>query len=1009
MTKRQNDFRKWIEAGFRDYGRDPWFFIRELAQNSRDAGARTIHVKIGYTAKKEEALVFQDDGIGMTFDDAEKYLFRLYASSKTGEKYAAGMFGIGFWTVLKFNPSSIIIESLGRKQKKSKNNRKWGVKVVVADELETIPFNSTLSEPGTRITLVRPAVEGSEKEFFDHTGDALKRYCSYLRSNNRRSGPLPVYFGGEDITRPMELPGPVSLSFKNGDVEGAVGLAPQPEVRLYARGLPVWRGTTLQELSHEPPKNTKTREFGEGLAPVFLLNGNRLEVNMSRRKVIDNSNLRHLRKSAEKALLRMVESASDLVSPRSILQRLMDRLKKGSSRLFQSISKTVLLLVLILVPLEIFLMKTFYKPEPSPANIRNEPVTGLLIPADKPVYTGASVKDNTPVENPGLVYSPPGDQWFKVFYADYYSLSHGFRQSALSGSAAPVAAPETMSGETIIIGFHIHSLRPVFLPQPVGYSIHPNSVTLAGSPVSSEALNRRSGGEIVFTPPRSGELRYICYKLPGNNPGRTRPDLVLSADRLSEFTRLPQEAHLPPALKDSLHASDNDRHTVVQKVNRAIALTASLLSYDDSLETAKKYDTLVSNQRDWINRVIQIGAGDCDIINGMTVLLLRKMGVPARLVIGMVGRRGSILPLLHAWTEYYDRQGKHWIIDASSLVSRLDNRQLSRSSPSPPSLPSSLAMDRQWIQPGIVSGTAAHSAPDTGSAGAGLPQRPGPAARQQGQSAIPRPLILYALGGLTMVLLIVLIFLVSREIKKRPTLSPEILRRVERDLAGMALHALLHPNQVHNEGIRDLKLIPTLNRSPISIREALTLSSEQKLFTAAAEDPVFAFLESTSRSISIPLLDAGNRAFAPLIKLLPGAVHLEKIAEFKPVDPEKVEHSLQCELISRTNHFFRELGVPVPPCWLAKGTMREGFFDVDLSPLPRLPRHLLPNRCIIVNPLSSRMTALTALYRKNPPLALLRFIQWLLKTSRLAPVPVQPLLRMVSQKLLKEAAKEQMS
>ncbi len=37
-----NEYRKWIEAGLKDYGDAPWFFIRELAQNSRDAGAGTI-------------------------------------------------------------------------------------------------------------------------------------------------------------------------------------------------------------------------------------------------------------------------------------------------------------------------------------------------------------------------------------------------------------------------------------------------------------------------------------------------------------------------------------------------------------------------------------------------------------------------------------------------------------------------------------------------------------------------------------------------------------------------------------------------------------------------------------------------------------------------------------------------------------------------------------------------------------------------------------------------------
>ena len=38
------EFRSLAEAVTRTYGGDPWFFLRELAQNSRDAGAASIRV-----------------------------------------------------------------------------------------------------------------------------------------------------------------------------------------------------------------------------------------------------------------------------------------------------------------------------------------------------------------------------------------------------------------------------------------------------------------------------------------------------------------------------------------------------------------------------------------------------------------------------------------------------------------------------------------------------------------------------------------------------------------------------------------------------------------------------------------------------------------------------------------------------------------------------------------------------------------------------------------------------
>ena len=76
------EIRKYIEAAFKNYGKDPWFFIRELAQNSRDAGAKKINVNAGYTKKGDEYIIFEDNGAGMPISYAKHYLFSLYSSSK---------------------------------------------------------------------------------------------------------------------------------------------------------------------------------------------------------------------------------------------------------------------------------------------------------------------------------------------------------------------------------------------------------------------------------------------------------------------------------------------------------------------------------------------------------------------------------------------------------------------------------------------------------------------------------------------------------------------------------------------------------------------------------------------------------------------------------------------------------------------------------------------------------------------------------------------------------------
>ena len=88
-------------------------FVREFCQNARDAGASEIIV----TTELEDGLFvlrFLDNGTGMSFQHAQDYLFRLYASSKEAQSTSAGCFGVGFWSVLLYSPASIEIESRTR-------------------------------------------------------------------------------------------------------------------------------------------------------------------------------------------------------------------------------------------------------------------------------------------------------------------------------------------------------------------------------------------------------------------------------------------------------------------------------------------------------------------------------------------------------------------------------------------------------------------------------------------------------------------------------------------------------------------------------------------------------------------------------------------------------------------------------------------------------------------------------------------------------------------------------
>ncbi len=976
MNAPGHDFRKWIEAGYKDYGKDPWFFIRELAQNSRDAGATFIRVKIGYTSAQEEVLVFEDDGCGMSYDHALRYLFRLYASSKDNEKYAAGLFGIGFWTVLRFNPGKVIIESRSDKEQ-------WGVKVDVGAELTTTRTTGYLEHKGTRVTLIRAPRETSPEEFRKKTRAALVRYCSYLRRSTRKAEPLPVYFSGENITGEMKLPGPVSMKFKTELVEGAVGLGPRPRVQLYARGLPVWKGTSLEELSHTPPTPSAARKqhqqeigIGQGLAPVFLLNGNRLEVNISRKRAIDDRNLQKVRKTAEKALEQMVEDAADSISPRGLLRQFLDLCKRKAAFIFGSFTKVLLVCLLVIIPLEVILLRSLFK-TPS----QGTPAGSVTLKADQRYYPGASVRVTDPGGPLDLSYRPPIDTWFKLFTADEYHISSGFLQ-ALDGEGEISFTPFDCSQGGLSIELNTRESGKIFLPQPVGYRVELNSLTF--NRVSLGGAEYYPGGEVTISIPSGGLIRYRCC------PVKRRESIVLSAAQKKKLSGLPGDLLLPFSIEKELQ--DPGQRDVAEKVQVALRLTADLLKYDDSIETANKYARF-PGQNDWFRKVTAIGAGDCDILNGVTALFLRKMGITARLVVGLVGKKGKVLPGLHAWVEYFDKNDRHrgWsIIDASAHIPRI--------SPVSNSPLSGKGQKRDIMEesPGIWTRV---------------------------KESLSYKAVIYFLIVVMSFLLLVLVFILFRANRSREgsSLPPQQFRQVQEDLAAMVLHELLHPGAWGREGrIRNFKLIPTINSKPgsVSLRHALYLGTFGKLFTfninrfaerAVTDDiPDPVALVARLKQASVPILDSGNPAFAPLVKLLPGAVHLEWVFALKAEAAGKTAEvgtgvtDLTARLLAAVNQRLQAISRKMPLCVLAPGLETADFHDVDLSALPSLEKWGLAKRFIAVNPGSKRIKELALLFQKNPGLAQYRLIVVLLKGSGLISYPMPVVIEKVSRLLLNE-------
>ncbi len=89
-------------------------------------------------------------------------------------------------------------------------------------------------------------------------------------------------------------------------------------MRLFARGLPVWQGAALGQMSHLQPDADIRTEVGAGLAPVFLLNGNHLDVTFARHLAVENRELERVRKKADSALRRLLKTSLEATFPREL-------------------------------------------------------------------------------------------------------------------------------------------------------------------------------------------------------------------------------------------------------------------------------------------------------------------------------------------------------------------------------------------------------------------------------------------------------------------------------------------------------------------------------------------------------------------------------------------------------------------------------------------------------------------------------------------------------------------
>jgi len=762
------------------YGLDPWVFVRELLQNARDAGARRVWIAVD-TDQGCDRISCRDDGEGMTLDHARRYLFTLYASNKREAEGAAGRFGVGFWSVLRFRPEEIIVRS------RPPDGEGW--EVCLDGSLTTASSTACVMLPGTEIVLRRPAIDGGVER--DVLG-AVRQDARYLRRRDDPEQPLEVSVNGTPTHAPIELP-PPSVSFRGREVRGAVGLAAEPSVEIFAHGLRVRTATLLDDLllSGDEPDAARA-PLPDGLVPRVVIDSDRLRVLLARGDAVEDRALRATVEIARSELRRLIGSILDRRAPRGWAVRLLEPLRElwGRSWMTRIGAATLvgggLGIALALLVGSSLRSRDADDPAGIPQAVERAAVPAAELPIERSYrdladsYAGPSVDPIDHRWSAALRYRPAAERpFFGALRITGIGPDGGPRTWSDVSDLAPYRGQACRSGcLEVEIGVSA-TAGPLRLPVPTGHLIDPRGVVFDGEPV--EVLESPAGEPVMLLDrSRSGRLQFRCGPGPATarNPAGSWPPL-------------------PAALRDAVRKLQRTPRDL--RAEEAVDSIRSLITYDTSRVVVDQHRLARRRGVALFERALTIGAGDCDVQNAALAALLEASGVPARLAVGFVGVNGRASPGLHAWVEYLEDD--RWrIADASSPEAT-----------SPPVT------------------TVAPAAVDDDSAAEHVVRAPAPAARHR----VERPAIVLivaavAFGGAGGALLLI-------SSRRRRAIHGD----AEADLASLLRGVLLRPEAFGDvPSVLARRLVPTHGRRAISVGRAQRLARRGRLFRSDGATPL---------------------------------------------------------------------------------------------------------------------------------------------------------------------------
>lgn len=984
-----NDFRERARVEADRYGPDPWIFVRELLQNARDAGATAVVIEVD-ERDGQTRIRCRDDGEGMSYEHARRYLFSLYASSKEASRNQVGRFGVGFWSILRFDPARIVIRSCPRS---SNEGGAW--QVVLDGELQHAERADVVLGPGTEILLERPRLDGADER---RVFEAAQQNARFLCMRDDPERPLPITINGRLVNAEFAL-APPSSAFRRGHVRGVVGLGSAPRVELFSRGLRVRSAACLDDLlsntGHTSHSRVRFPELPGGLAPQALLESDGLDLLLSRSDARDTRTMRRLVKFGQDELRWLVERQLARIRPPGIGERVaaLLRMLAGESTWWRAVLGAVTGAVLAVVIAKLLWPDTtsalWMGAAQSDAAIA-EPGDRSRYGDLRKRYHGPQVSELDPAaaEPLALRYEP-------ILARPYFAALIIEQVSGDAGATAPLTDDrypgQRCTSECIEVTLPLAASAGTTLPLPIpsGHRLDVESLEFVPDDDRDDAIGRSvfQGRERVFASAAGEPVLALDWSFEGTLRYSTGPATAFQTPPRTSGATLPDDLRRQA---EALRELELDA-----RVDAAIDLVRAHVRYETSNAVAALHARAVAEGQDFVTRTLAIGAGDCDVQNGLLVAILHAADVDARLAVGWVGHRGRVSAWLHAWVEFLDADGSWRVADATA---RANGGSSVAGLPSPPAEvadgtidPPTPSPEREPSEPTVASPVGLD---DPGEATPPPTTGPQVAPANRGGLQLPtavvtvlsKPWIPWLAGGSGVFGALLLGASLSRRTARRFNLDEQA------DLSSLLQGALAQPAAFrHLPSLFHRRLIPLRGGSAISLNRARTLASEGRLYSGREQTE----LSTRARKAGVFVLDAeapeGRTVAASL-----GAIDLDRWGH-------RLARATDVWALAAVSAYLREHDERWR-CAALRG-LGERVATLDLRPLFRSFGRRMDDRLVLVDTDDPWLQEAERLQATRPHTAVFALLDHLLDHLDLGAERRAQLLAPLAERALNEAAR----